>query len=296
MIFLFISICCSVTVAVLLKLARRYKINVTQAVTWNYLFAIILSFVFYKPSARDLITAPIDTVYIALGALLPVVFWFLAGSVRNIGIVKTDIAQRLSLFIPLLASYFLFNESFSTLKICGLAVGFVAIFFTLYKKSAPKNEGLNWLYPVLVFVGFGVIDILFKKVAQIKAIPYTSSLIVIFILAFVISLISIFYLSAVKKQKLELVNFVCGCILGFFNFFNILFYLKAHRAMADNPSVVFAAMNIGVIVVGSLVGIFIFKEKLNKLNYWGLFLALVAIVLITNVLGTFYHTMLAEVK
>lgn len=282
MIFLLFSICCSVTVAVLLKLAKRYKINITQAVTWNYLFAIVLSLVFYKPSLTDLVSAPIDGVYIALGVLLPVVFLFLAGSVRNIGIVKTDIAQRLSLFIPLLAAYFLFNEHFSTLKIAGLSVGFVAIFFTLYKKTAQKNEGLNWLYPIFVFIGFGVIDILFKKVAQIKAIPYTSSLIVIFILAFIISLISILYLSVVKKQKLELINFICGCILGFFNFFNILFYLKAHRAMADNPSVVFAAMNMGVIIVGSVVGIFIFKEKLNKLNYWGLFLALVAIILITN--------------
>lgn len=282
MIFLLFSICCSVTVAVLLKLAKRYKINITQAVTWNYLFAIVLSLVFYKPSLTDLVSAPIDGVYIALGVLLPVVFLFLAGSVRNIGIVKTDIAQRLSLFIPLLAAYFLFNEHFSTLKIAGLSVGFVAIFFTLYKKTAQKNEGLNWLYPIFVFIGFGVIDILFKKVAQIKAMPYTSSLIVIFILAFIISLISILYLSVVKKQKLELINFICGCILGFFNFFNILFYLKAHRAMADNPSVVFAAMNMGVIIVGSVVGIFIFKEKLNKLNYWGLFLALVAIILITN--------------
>ncbi|MNK04910.1 EamA-like transporter family protein [compost metagenome] len=282
MIFLLFSICCSVTVAVLLKLAKRYKINITQAVTWNYLFAIVLSLVFYKPSLTDLISAPIDGVYIALGVLLPVVFLFLAGSVRNIGIVKTDIAQRLSLFIPLLAAYFLFNEHFSTLKIAGLSIGFVAIFFTLYKKTVQKNEGLNWLYPIFVFIGFGVIDILFKKVAQIKAIPYTSSLIVIFILAFIISLISILYLSVVKKQKLELINFICGCILGFFNFFNILFYLKAHRAMADNPSVVFAAMNMGVIIVGSVVGIFIFKEKLNKLNYWGLFLALVAIILITN--------------
>ena len=70
-------------------------------------------------------------------------------------------------------------------------------------------------------------------------------------------------------------------LLEFFNFFNILFYLKAHRAMADNPSTVFAAMNIGVIILGSLVGIFIFKEKLNKLNYWGLSLALAAILLIT---------------
>ncbi|WEK21479.1 MAG: DMT family transporter [Candidatus Pedobacter colombiensis] len=282
MIFLLFSICCSVTVAVLLKLAKRYKINITQAVTWNYLFAIVLSLIFYKPSLTDLVSAPIDSIYIALGVLLPVVFLFLAGSVRSIGIVKTDIAQRLSLFIPLLAAYFLFNEHFSILKIAGLSVGFIAIFFTLYKKTVQKNEGLNWLYPIFVFIGFGVIDILFKKVAQIKAIPYTSSLIVIFILAFMISLLYIFYLSVVKKQKLELINFICGCILGFFNFFNILCYLKAHRAMADNPSVVFAAMNIGVIIVGSFVGIFIFKEKLNKLNYWGLFLALVAIVLITN--------------
>lgn len=282
MIFLLISICCSVTVAILLKLAKRYKINITQAVTWNYLFAIALSFIFYKPDLNDFMAAPINGIYISLGLLLPVVFWFLAGSVRSIGIVKTDIAQRLSLFIPLLAAYFLFKENFSTLKIAGLTIGFVAIFFTLHKKTVQKNEGLNWLYPVFVFVGFGVIDTLFKKVAQLKEIPYTSSLIVIFIFAFIISLISILYLSIVKKQKLELVNFLCGCILGFFNFFNILFYLKAHRAMSDNPSVVFAAMNMGVIILGSLVGIFVFKEQLNKLNYWGLFLALVAIIIITN--------------
>jgi len=282
MIFLLISICCSVTVAVLLKLAKRYKINVTQAVTWNYLFAILLGFVFYKPSFSDLAAAPVNAIYLTLGILLPVVFWFLAGSVRNSGIVKTDIAQRLSLFIPLLAAYFLFNEYFTPLKLAGLSVGFVAIFFTLQKKGTQKNEGLNWLYPVFVFVGFGLIDTLFKKVAQIKSIPYTSSLIVIFILAFLISLLSIFYLFWFKKQKLELINFICGCILGFFNFFNILFYLKAHRAMSENPSVVFAAMNMGVIILGSLVGIFIFKEKMNKLNYWGLFLALIAILLITN--------------
>ena len=282
MIFLLISICCSVTVAILLKLARRYKINIIQAVTWNYLFAIGLSLIFYKPRLSDLVSAPANWVYVALGVLLPLVFWFLAGAVRNIGIVRTDIAQRLSLFLPLLAAYFLFKENFNTIRLCGLALGFVAIFFTLYKKTVRKKEGLNWLYPVLVFVGFGVIDILFKKVAQIRSIPYTSSLIVIFILAFLLSLAVILYLSAIKKQKLELINFICGCILGFFNFFNILFYLKAHRAMADNPSIVFAAMNIGVIVLGSLVGIFIFKEKLNKLNYWGLFLSLVAILLITN--------------
>lgn len=281
MIYLLISICCSVTVAVLLKLARRYQISIPQAVTWNYLFAIGLSTVFFQPDFSQLKQASLNGVYIALGILLPLIFWFLAASVRNIGIVKTDIAQRLSLFIPIIAAYFLFGESFRVLKLIGLALGFAAIFFTLHKKSDQQSRGISWIYPLIVFLGFGVIDILFKRVAQIKSLPYTSSLILIFALAFFISILTITYLAIVKKEKLQLVNVVCGCILGFFNFFNILFYLKAHRAMADDPSTVFAAMNMGVIILGSIVGIVVFKEKLNKLNYVGLSLALIAIVLIT---------------
>lgn len=281
MIYLLISIFCSVTVGVLLKLAKRYKINIPQAVTWNYLFAIGLSIFFFKPSFKDLASTSHYDIYLGLGVLLPVIFWFLAGSVRNIGIARTDIAQRLSLFIPILASYFLFKEHFTIIKICGLALGFIAIFFTLYKKTKQRSTMGSWFYPLIVFVGFGVIDILFKQVAQIKSIPYTTSLTIVFILAFIISIVSILYLRAFKNQKLELVNFLCGCVLGFFNFFNILFYLKAHGAMSENPSTVFASMNMGVIILGSLIGIFVFKENLNKLNYWGLFLALAAIILIT---------------
>ena len=57
--------------------------------------------------------------------------------------------------------------------------------------------------------------------------------------------------------------------------------MKAHRAMSNDPSTVFAAMNIGVIIFGSLIGILVFKEKLSKLNYLGLLLALLSIILIT---------------
>jgi uncharacterized membrane protein len=69
-------------------------------------------------------------------------------------------------------------------------------------------------------------------------------------------------------------------LVGAFNFGNILFYLKAHQAFAENPSTVFAAMNMGVIILGSLLGILVFKEKMSKRNYVGLALALVSIVLI----------------
>lgn len=281
MIYLILSIICSVTVGVLLKLAKRYHINIMQAVTWNYLFAIALSLVFFKPDFSLISVTNLSPIYIALGVLLPVIFLFLGFAVRQAGLAKTDIAQRLSLFISLCAAYFIFNENFDRLKYVGIIFGFLAIILTMYRKGTSSSTKNSWLYLLLVFAGFGVIDILFKMVSQLSAVPYTTSLFQIFCISFILSLAYIIYLAIAKKTKIQFINFVCGCILGFFNFGNILFYLKAHGAMADNPSTVFAAMNIGVIIIGSLVGIFVFKEKLSKWNYTGLLFALIAIILIT---------------
>ena len=280
MIYILISICCSVTVAVLLKLARRYQINIMQVVTWNYLFAILLGFFFFEPQVAELMAIPKPT-HLALGILLPVIFWFLAASIKNIGIVKTDIAQRLSLFMPIMAAYFLFGEEMSNLKLIGLAIGLLAILLTMIKKQQGTQKTANWFYALLVFLGYGTVDILFKKIALTQHVPYTSSLLVIFSIAFFISMLALVYLYFKKKQKLSLINLVCGVILGMFNFGNILFYLKAHKALAQNPSTVFAAMNIGVIILGSIIGITVFKESFSKLNYIGLALALGSIILIT---------------
>jgi drug/metabolite transporter (DMT)-like permease len=280
MIYIFLSICCSVTVAVLLKLARRYQINVLQAVMWNYLAAILLSAVFFRPAIHTIpIVPPVLT--IVLGVMLPVLFLVLAASVRNIGIVKTDIAQRLSLFIPILAALLLFGEHFSNYRIAGLVLGFIAIFLTLFRKSTGRSEKFRYLYPVLVFIGFGVIDVIFKQLALDQSIAYTTALLIVFCVAFIVAMLILIYTVVIKKQKVQLINFACGIVLGCFNFGNILFYLKAHRAMAGNPSTVFAAMNMGVILLGSIVGILLFKEKVSKINYLGIALALAAILFIT---------------
>ena len=281
MIYIILSIFCSVTVAVLLKLAKRYKISIIQAVTFNYLTALTLCFLFFKPDVKIITGTAPWPIYIALAILLPTIFLFLAASVKKLGIVKTDIAQRLSLFIPILAAYFIFKEDFNQLKFIGLGVGFLAIILTFLRKSESKSESGNRFYPIIVFVGFGVIDVLFKQIALHKELPYTTSLFTVFSLAFFVSLIIIIIMVVTKKTKLQLVNIGCGLILGLFNFGNILFYLKAHKALATNPSTVFAAMNLGVIVVGSLIGVLVFKEKLTKLNYFGIALALCAVILIT---------------
>ena len=279
MLYLLLSIIFSVTVGIIFKVARRYEVNITQIVAWNYVFAILLCYQAFNPDLTAVNQNAAWIIYLPLAILLPTIFLFLAASIKHMGIVKTDAAQRLSLFIPILAAYFLFKEDFNNLKFIGLAVGFPAIALILYKKQT--NESNKWILPAVVLAGFGVIDILFKQIALHTSLPYTTSLFVIFCCAFVVALGIVLYRIIIKKDRLKSINLLFGALVGCFNFGNILFYLKAHKAFAENPSTVFAAMNIGVIVLGSFAGIFLFKEKLSRWNYAGIVLALAAISLIT---------------
>jgi drug/metabolite transporter (DMT)-like permease len=264
-----------------LKLAKRYKIDTRQAIMWNYSIAAILTLLIFNPSWPPLNNSLL-TIYTSLGLLLPSLFLILALSVKYTGIVKTDVAQRLSLFIPVLASFILFGETRSNIKIAGIVIAFLAIICSVSWQKKDSNQTSYWIYPVTVFVGMGIIDILFKQIAKTEGVPFSSSLIVVFILAFIISTVYLMYLYFVKKLKFALVNVFCGGILGIANFGNILFYLKAHQDLATQPSLVFSAMNIGVIILGSLVGVVIFKEKLTKLNYAGIALALISIILMSQ--------------
>jgi drug/metabolite transporter (DMT)-like permease len=278
MLFLILSIICSVTVGAIFKFTRVYSLSTVQIVAANYVAALVLCYLFFSPDLGTLDSKTPWGIYTALGVLLPSVFLFLAASINYMGIVKTDAAQRLSLFLPILAAWFLFGEHFNTLKISALLVGFPALLLILAKPTS--NQENKWIYPALVLLGFGVIDILFKQIALYTNLPFTTSLFVVFAIALIIMGAVVGYEIRFKKTKLSSKSFLFGGLVGIFNFGNIFFYLKAHQAFSQNPSTVFAGMNMGVIVVGSLVGILIFKEKVTKLNILGLFLALLAIVLI----------------
>jgi len=281
MLYLLLSIICSVSVGILLKIAKRYSVDIVQIITINYAFAIALCYFSFSPDISVIDKKSPWEIYIPLAILLPSVFLILASSIKNMGIVKTDIAQRLSLFIPILASYFIFQEQFSTLKIVGITVAFPAMILILSKSKSEDSKQNKWIYPALVLLGFGIIDVFFKQIALQKSFPYTTSLFIIFCLSFFVSILFTIYSVLFQKKKLQKVNLIFGSILGILNFGNILFYLKAHKAFADNPSTVFASMNMGVIILGSLAGIVIFKEKVTFKNYIGIALALIAVILIT---------------
>ena len=283
MFYIFLSICCSVIVSVLLKLAKRYQIDVYQAVTWNYSAAIFLTWVFFRPHITNLQDGPILT-YSLLGILLPFLFVVIAISIKLTGIVRTDVAERLSLFIPVLSAFLLFGETSDAIKVTGISMGVIAMLCLIpwKNKGAVKRKSSNsWFYLFLIFIGMGVIDVLLKQIAKFTAVPFTTSLFIVFILAFAVSLLGLIYMVITKRMRFSWPHIFIGGVLGTANFGNILFNIKAHQALANRPSTVFSTMNIGVIILGALVGLIVFKEKLSRLNLAGIILAIFAIVIIS---------------
>lgn len=275
--FVLLAALCSVLVSVLLKLAKRFQIDVAQAVAWNYVAAALLTLLLLAPDTALLQHAGATWgVFVALGVLLPTIFLALAASVRHAGIVRSDAAQRLSLLIPLLAAFTLFGESVAPLKLIGCALGLLALVAMVWRNAAADTTSTHWGWPLAVFAGFGLIDVLFKRVAA-AGIPLGSALLAVFSLALLVA-----FAIAARRRRFDRRSAAGGLLLGLCNFANILFYLRAHRALPDHPSLVFASMNLGVVVLGTLIGVTVFRERLHPVNRLGVLLALAAIVLLTR--------------
>ncbi|HEY1034485.1 MAG TPA: EamA/RhaT family transporter [Pseudoxanthomonas sp.] len=282
MLYLLISVACSVLVSVLLKLMQRRGIDTAQGITWNYLAASLLCFGLLDPPLATLRHAGTPwTELVLLALLLPGIFLALSASVRAAGIVRTDIAQRMSLVLSLLAAFLWFGEQATTLRIAGLVLGVVAIACLVARpERGTRGDGWRaWALPLLVLVGYASVDVLLKRLAA-AGTPFAASLQIAFIAAFAVMLL----VQGLRLWRMRIAPtraaLGMGLLLGVLNFANILFYVKAHRALPDHPAVVFSMMNIGVVVLGTLVGVLGFGERLNRLNLLAIPLAIIAIGLI----------------
>lgn len=270
--------CCSVIVSILLKLAKAQGFDALHMIVWNYASASVLCFLWFKPDLQhvSIINTPWWLI-VALGILLPSVFLCLAKSLQYAGIVKTEIAQRLSVVLSLLAAFFIFQEQFNTLKIIGIVLGVLAVLSLLFSHQHDKtgqSSTKQMLYLALVWFGYALIDVLLKYTTGL-GLQFAVALNLMFICAFILSLA---YIAMTTKTVGNRKNILAGMGLGLLNFANIALYVKAHMLLKDTPAIVFAGMNILVVVLGALSGLIIFKEKLTPTTALGLALGLASVI------------------
>jgi len=253
----------SVLVSILLKNLKKKGYQPLQMIAWNYASASLLCFWWFQPDIQHIsISKTPWWLIVALGLILPSIFLCLAKSLEYAGIVKTEVAQRLSVVLSLLAAYFFFHEQFNALKLWGIGLGIFAVLLVLFGQmsTSSNHQSRKAIFALLsVWFGYAAVDILLKYTSSL-GLQFTLTLNLIFITAFILS---ISYLLVQKTQKWQFKSAIAGLVLGVLNFSNIALYVKAHILLKDSPAIVFASMNILVVLLGIASGVILYKEKLK---------------------------------
>ena len=286
MIYLILSVLSSVIIFVVFKIFSKYNVNTFHAIVVNYVVACASGVTAYENSIKVTEISSYEWFYLslALGSLFIIVFNLMALTTQRSGLSVVSVATKMSVVIPIIFGLVYYKESFGAIKIAGVFLALIAV----YLSSTKTKDGLtvnrkDFIFPLLVFIGSGIIDTSLKFlensfVAE-NDVPLFSA--TIFGAAACIGIIVIIFQAIKGDFSFQLKNIVGGIVLGIPNYFSIYFLVKALRSDLLDSSGIFTINNVAVVMVSTFFGILFFKEKLSTSNWFGMFLAVISIFLVT---------------
>jgi drug/metabolite transporter (DMT)-like permease len=285
LIYLLLSILASTLIFVVFKLFGKFKVNTLHAIVVNYIVACSCGIIGYGGTIPYSDIPSYDWFYytLGLGAMFIIVFNLMAITTQRSGLSVVSVATKMSVVIPILFGLLYYKDSLGVFKVVGILLALVSV----YLASVKKKDGLaiqpkNLIFPVLVFLGSGIIDTSIKYlegsfVAE-SDVPIFSA--TIFLAAFIIGSFLLFFQFLQGKFKFQWRNVLGGILLGVPNYFSIYFLVKALRSGLLESSGVFTVNNVAIVMLSTLVGILFFKERLLLKNWVGICLAILGIFLI----------------
>ena len=290
MFYLLFSICISSFLFVIFKLFDVLKINTFQAIVVNYLTAAILGFYLSNNSVsfQQIPSQPWFLGAFLLGIMFILVFNVMALTSQKNGLSVASVSSKMSVVIAIIFGVWYYEESIGLVKLIGILLALVAVYLTSIKeKNEIVKKNKDFLFPVLLFFGSGAIDTSLKYVETSfvaeGGVPLFSA--TIFGCAFVLGVIVLLYQKVKGILSFEFKSILGGILLGVPNYFSIVYLLKALSTEGMESSTAFTLNNVGIVILSTLFGLFIFKEKLVSKNWFGIIIAIVSIILIMSVNG-----------
>lgn len=284
MIYLLLSIIISSSLFVVFKLFELFKIDVLQAIVVNYLVAFCIG---YSLSNINISLQEIPNQSWFLGALFLGILFILVFNIMGLtaqqnGVSVASVAGKMSVVVPVLFGVFFYKESVGFVKITGIVLALVAVYLTSTKEKTKSVEKQYLVYPILLFLGSGIIDTFIKYVetnyVQDGGVPIFSA--TIFIFAFAFGILLILSKKIISNVKLAWKNVVGGIVLGIPNYFSIDFLLRALKTDGLESSTLFTINNVSIVLLTTIFGLLIFKEKLLPKNWIGIVMAVISIFLV----------------
>ncbi|MEQ9566944.1 MAG: hypothetical protein RLN85_14220, partial [Pseudomonadales bacterium] len=75
-------------------------------------------------------------------------------------------------------------------------------------------------------------------------------------------------------------NILGGIALGVPNYFSVFFLIRARRSDMLHSAADFTLNNVAIVMLSTILGILLFKERLGAKNWGGVVLAILSIILV----------------
>lgn len=285
MIALLLSILSSTLIFVVFKLFDRFQINTFQAIVVNYAVAASCGLLLFE-GPIDLRGVPQFDWWpfaLALGVLFIVIFYLMAWTTQRSGLSVVSVATKMSVVVPIVFGLWYYHEHLGPLKGLGIVLALISVYLTSLKsESVVLIDKRNIIFPILVFLGSGIIDTSLKYLENTYVSPeevplFSSS---IFFGAFSLGILLLAFRAVKKKRIFSFKSLLGGIALGIPNYFSVFFLLKALKSNLLESSGIFTVNNVAIVMLSTLMGILLFQERLRWKNWVGVTLAVVSICLI----------------
>ncbi len=286
MIYLVLSILISSLLFVIFKLFDVFKINTLQAIVVNYVIALSFGLVTSSTSVSitEIPKQPWFLGAFCLGFLFISIFNIMGITAQRNGLSVASIAGKMSVVIPIIFGIVVYNEGVGFVKLIGILMALIAVYLSSAKSDNNPVKFKNLLFPLLLFIGSGVLDTGLKYVetTSVSTGEEPMFLATIFGCAFVLGVFVMVTQMINGKFQFHWKNIIGGIVLGVPNYYSMEFLLKAFKTDIDS-STLFTINNVGVVILTTVFALAFFKEKLIKKNWIGLGLAVISILLVALV-------------
>jgi len=286
MIYLILSILMSSLINVIFRLFNRFDIDNQQAISFNYIVCVFTGLITERNHFQLDAINPSETWFwlsIALGGLFILVFVGMAITARKDGISVSVVASKMGVVFPVAFASFHLGEKLPPILIIGIILSITSVFLTSRKNLKVGVLTLT-LIPILVFIGSGTIDTSLKLIETHLPTGVSESLpvMLIFASAGILGLCILAVRLITGRAKWHVKHLIAGILLGIPNYFSIYFLFMALRFDLLQTAQIFPVNNVGVVLFSTLLSVWLFKEKLSKINLLGLLLAVISILLISG--------------
>lgn len=282
MITLLLSILSSTIIFVIFKLFQTFRIDTFQAIVANYITAFACGFILYSNQwdSNNLINLNWVPWAIVCSILFISLFFIMGKSSQLNGVGITSVAVKMSMAFSLLMIIIIYRESFGAMKILGISAAMLGIFLITKQDNKVKSNA-TWMLLIL-FVGSGILDFSINYVQKNELGTLTPSLFsaVGFGFAGIIGILLLLIQSVRGRLKIEFRNIIAGIILGIPNYFSIYLLMQSYRDSGWKDSAVLAITNVSVVLLSTIIGLILFKEKLSNRKKLGLLCAILAICIL----------------